>query len=218
MRGSPPSQLRSSQKIEPNAIATHRFQALCILAAEQDDEHDVLSYGFDSENYNIPLEFILDIRGSRMFGTAPSPLLMALATTNITLNSHTCAVVPSTFTKFPRLGKFFSQLSTNVDRRGVQFVSTIEARDTSLNIWGTQWHPEANAWLWDDSLGTDHGADATWASLWVLRAFADAARENPNSFPSEAEEVAALIDSTNPVWSPTHGSQTWYYKPQNSAF
>jgi len=46
----------------------------------------------------------------------------------------------------------FDVLSTNSDRQGVDFVSSIEAKD--FPIYGTQWHPEKNAYEWAKNVDT----------------------------------------------------------------
>jgi hypothetical protein len=52
----------------------------------------------------------------------------------VTLNAHQYAVRPEDFNA--RLGSFFHSLSTNQDRAGKQFVSTMEAHD--YPIYGTE--------------------------------------------------------------------------------
>jgi anthranilate/para-aminobenzoate synthase component II len=46
------------------------------------------------------------------------------------------------FAATPSLNTFFNSLSTNKDRNGDEFISTIEAFD--YPIYGSQWHPEKN--------------------------------------------------------------------------
>jgi gamma-glutamyl hydrolase len=102
-----------------------------------------------------------------------------LATENITCNLHvrasppllrwqlgacmltpTCCpqhdgVEPSAFSRIPRLGAFFSVVSTNTDLKGKAFVSTMEAK-SGAPIYGVQWHPERNGFQFSLSAGEDH--------------------------------------------------------------
>jgi len=186
------------------------FELSCILAA--DDESVLTVDKFDAEGLPLPLELTGDAQGSAMLGDAPAPLLTAFVTRNMTLNDHVCGVLPETYRSNARLSKFFRVLSTNRDRKGLEFISTIESRDqASTAVYATQWHPECNSQLWIDSLGTDHSPDAVWGAAWILRPFVRAAQANTNSFPSEAEEVAALIDQYPTKSDFTDGTQPWYF-------
>ena len=53
---------------------------------------------------------------------------------------------PQTYASNERLASFFDILSTNRDRKGKQFVSTIEAK--GHDIYGVQWHPERPQFEW----------------------------------------------------------------------
>ena len=45
-----------------------------------------------------------------------------------------------------RLGRFWNVLSVNNDKNGIQFISTLEAKEAP--IFGTQFHPEKNPYVW----------------------------------------------------------------------
>ena len=46
----------------------------------------------------------------------------------LTFNSHRWSVTMETFNSIPKLNQFFNVLSTNKDRKGVEFVSSMEGR------------------------------------------------------------------------------------------
>ena len=76
------------------------------------------------------------------------------------MNNHQDGVAPSQFVTNPQLASFYNLLSTNVDRDGNPFGSTMEGlwgRGGSAvrcgagkvyPIFGSQWHPEKNAFEW----------------------------------------------------------------------
>jgi gamma-glutamyl hydrolase len=98
----------------------------------------VLSSGFDAENITLPLTFTADAISSRMYTSSPTDLLTLLANNNVTMNNHEGGVTPVEFEA--TMADEFTLLSTNVDRQGMEFVSSYEHR--TYPIYGTQYHPE----------------------------------------------------------------------------
>merc|ERR1712137_879487 len=94
------------------------------------------------------------------------------------------------------LNDFFQVLSTNVDSRGRQFVSTVEAKNYPISA--TQWHPEKNNFEWGEigRLGyaaIPHSSDAVALSQFVASNFVNRARRSTHRFASRADEDKALI-------------------------
>ena len=58
--------------------------------------------------------------------------MSSLRTEAITMNAHQSGVTPETYSSNANLKKFFNVISTNSDRAGRAFVSTVEAKDTCL--------------------------------------------------------------------------------------
>ena len=63
---------------------------------------------------------------SRLFSMFPSSALDWISHEPLTANFHSYGVTIETFSNNPNLTEFFTILSTNLDREGVEFVSTIE--------------------------------------------------------------------------------------------
>ena len=61
----------------------------------------------------------------------------------MTLNNHHQGVTPSDYSKNPKLPNVVNILSTNRDRKGKEFISTVEGAK-GLPVWATQFHPEKN--------------------------------------------------------------------------
>jgi gamma-glutamyl hydrolase len=140
----------------------------------------VLRARIDAENVSLPLALRGAAAGSRMFGgPALAPLRAALAARPLTMNNHEYGVTPADFEAHPALGGAFRVLSTSTDRRGLVFVSTVEAR--ALPVFATQWHPEKAQfeWAWRDGApleAIDHSDDALAAAQHLARVFVGHAR------------------------------------------
>ncbi len=108
------------------------------------------------------------------------------------MNNHMFAVSPSNFSANAELVRLFgAPLSTNVDRDGNEFVSTIEG--VTLPIYATQWHPEKPQFEWWSLEVVNHSTESIVANSWPIRFFVSEARRNNRTFPTAAAEQAALI-------------------------
>jgi gamma-glutamyl hydrolase len=95
----------------------------------------------DAYNYSIPLDFTTESKTSRLFNNA-GKIYDILAAENVTMNNHHYGIWTNHFYQTPALTSFFNVLSTNKDRKGREFISTMEA--FKYPIYGSQWHPEKN--------------------------------------------------------------------------
>ena len=118
------------------------FQWLLISASRDQNILDPKSGQMDSYNYSIPLDFTTEAAPSKLFTHAPQYIYKILETKNVTMNNHHYGIWTDHFKSTESLSSFFNVLSTNVDRNGDEFVSTIEAY--KYPIFGSQWHPEKN--------------------------------------------------------------------------
>jgi len=176
------------------------FEFLSCLTAE---DFSILHSGFDSHNLPIPLNMTSLAQSSRMLGGFPSNIFNALATQPITMNNHQAGVFPSVFRSNSKLSAFYNVLSTNRDRKGIEFVSTIEAK--SAPVYATQWHPEKNAFEWTPNENLPHTASAVRAAQYVANFFVDEARKNNHTF-SSSVLTPRLIYNWSPVFTGAKGS------------
>ena len=96
---------------------------------------------FDSfNNLMLPLDITREGLKSRLLSNAPKQYVEYLQNTKCTLNNHRMGLSPKDFKRSKMLHRFYKIISTNKDRKGKEFVSTIEARD--FPFYGVQWHPE----------------------------------------------------------------------------
>ncbi len=168
-------------------------------------DKDVLDK-FDAENITLPLNLTGYAAESRLF----SPPDVSYGTIDtlklssdypITLNTHTQGVLPEKFQQ-PPLSDFFNVLSTNVDRQGIEFVSTIESKDPSRAVYGTQWHPEKNAFEYgtdneDDAyIVTKHTPEALTLTFEFSKFFVGEARKSQHTFDPDSG-VLIIRDEAN---------------------
>ena len=172
------------------------FQLLNILTAEN---YTVLSHSmFDSEGMSLPLELTSDGMTSRLLKSMPTSLLDILTKDNVTANLHHDGVLPSTFYSTSKLTQFYDVVSTNVDRKGTPFVSTIEGKSTP--VYGTQWHPERPQFEWKEGEDFNHTMGAISTMQYFANFFVSEARKNGNHFVNSTSERDALIYNYAPTF------------------
>ena len=115
-------------------------QMMIIADGHNDLEH--LLQRFDSfDNLQSTLDFTEEGLRSRMVRYAtPKAEIKKLATKNCTLNNHKMGLSPTKFKRHKNIDKFYKIVSTSKDRKGRDYVSTIEGR--FYPFYGVQWHPE----------------------------------------------------------------------------
>jgi len=172
------------------------FELINILVA---GDHAVLGHGFDSENLPLPLKLTPAANSSLVFRGMLPAVFNAIASQPITMNNHVAGVTPDVFAKNAKLSAMFNVLSTNVDRKGKEFISTIEAK--SLPIWGSQWHPEKNPFEWNLQEQLPHSFVAIQAAQHTANFFVNECRQSKHAFASESALEKLLIYNFNPVYT-----------------
>lgn len=185
-----------------------------LLIAESGND-DILDSPFDAYNYSIPLEFTDLAKSSEYFGTAPTHIVDVLATKPVTMNNHHGGIALDHWQKTASLNEFFDVLSTNVDRNGWRFVSTIEAKD--YPIFGSQWHPEKNAFEWYmmpegyPYEAIDHSPDGIAVGQYMSNFLVSHAKKSKHSFSSTADQDKYLMYNYTPVKSGPDFVQTYFF-------
>ena len=151
----------------------------------------------DAYNYSIPLDMTENAPTSRLFSNMPESLYTIAATENVTMNNHHYGIWTQHFKETESLNSFFNLLSTNNDRAGNEFVSSIES--FKYPIYGAQWHPEKNNFEWQKSAdGTpkeaiNHSPQAVLLSQYTAEFLVQEARKNNHFYENWEQEDAALI-------------------------
>jgi len=146
------------------------------------------------------LEFTAEAKTSTFFRFFNDELFTKVEdpTRLLALQNHMYGIPPPHYQKWPVLNNFFSILSTSKDRKGQEYVSTVEAKNYPFT--GTQWHPEKPPFEFALE-AVPHNLDAILVSQALANAFIDTARKNTHKVASKEEELAMLIYSTPPVFS-----------------
>lgn len=168
------------------------FQLLHILAAW--DTTVLCEYCYDSMNVSWPIYPTPLAKGSRFFGALSADTIRTLTKENSTFNIHHDGIPLDVYTKYPKLGSFFNLLSTNVDRQGKAFASTVEAK--AWPIFGIQWHAERNQFHFLPRYLIDHSRAAVRAMFDVATLMVSEALQSSHAYPSQDVLQAALIETT----------------------
>lgn len=135
-----------------------------------------------------------------MYGFMPDSILNIFSTEPVTMNNHQMGVPPSAFAESAGLVSNFNILSTNVDRQGNPFVSSMEGK-AGLPIYTTQYHPEKVQFEWRPDEVINHSLDSIMANHYLALFFVNQTKSNTRSFPSVEAENAALIYNYSPIFS-----------------
>ncbi|EWM22091.1 gamma-glutamyl hydrolase [Nannochloropsis gaditana] len=178
-------------------------EAVCAEAVSKDPEAPrfVIDTGYDAWNLTLPLSFTEAAKTSRLFHELPPALWDAAAAEHLTMNNHHKGVAPAHLAATPALSEAFTVISTDLDRSGTPFVSTLEGKD-GRPWYGVQFHPEKAIFEWGVAGGEDGGEawpfEATNHSLaaqnlarYLADFFVGEARKNRHAFP-ETEGPTAL--------------------------
>ncbi|XP_077410272.1 gamma-glutamyl hydrolase isoform X2 [Vanacampus margaritifer] len=149
----------------------------------------------NTSGVSLPLNFTQEAKSSRMFRGFPAELMDALALEPLTENSHSWSLAMEAFNSSNTLTSFYKVLSTNTDGQ-TEFLSTVEALD--FPIYGTQWHPEKNAFEWRKPY-VAHTPSAVRVTFFMAEFFVSEARKSFHRFATEDEEKRALIYNFSPV-------------------
>ena len=150
---------------------------------------NLLQSNYDAENISLPLNFTDEsFNNSQLF--LNSHIRQIAATQNVTMNNHQRGILPEAFASDRLLSSMFKIISTNVDRLGQPFVSTIEAKNTTMfPFYSVQWHPEKNNFefglIKDTNLpyeDINHTPDAIDVSLEMARIFVNEARKSKHMY------------------------------------
>jgi len=156
---------------------------------------------FNAEDYSVSLMFAPAFRTSRIFSNLPEKLIAQIQNRDVCENLHEQGITPHGFTH-NNLQSFYTVLSTNLDRDGKEFVSTMEA--LRYPIYATQWHPERNQFEWDPQEPIEHSLLSIECVQYLANFFVEETRKNGHNW------VAAydLIDKYSTTFS---GDANRYY-------
>ena len=153
----------------------------------------------DSLNLTRPLRLPNNYRESKLFREIPEDFAKKINQTLITAHFHKYGMPAKLFRENKKLKDFFNVITTNSDRNGVEFVSTLEAK--KYPFYSTQWHPEKYAFEWCTNKDIPHSSQAIQLSQYLSNFFVQEARYSKHKFPSVQEERASLMNNYKPLFT-----------------
>lgn len=153
----------------------------------------------DSNDQGLALELLDGYSESKLLGEAPGEMISDMTSSPVTANFHHWCLTRENFTKF-EIDTFWDILSVNKDVNGLEFVSTMEAKN--YPIFGTQFHPEKNAYEWAPKYpGIPHTSEAIRVGRYFAEFFINLARQSSHKFESRAAEERHLSYNYQPFYS-----------------
>lgn len=180
------------------------FELISALVSKQN-----LLTAVDAEDLPLPLNFTKEASKSVLFGNLPEDVYRPLKTEKVTANFHHWGLTPSTFSKNKELRSFLKVLSTNMDRNGREFISSMEAY--KYPVYAVQWHPEKNNFMWTPKAHIDHDAHAVRVSQYFADFFVAQARKSQHRFPDAKAESQAVISNYHPQFDRSDFLENYYF-------
>eukprot|EP00744_Colponema_vietnamica_P005548 GILI01008122.1.p1 GENE.GILI01008122.1~~GILI01008122.1.p1 ORF type:complete len:407 (+),score=93.92 GILI01008122.1:97-1221(+) len=131
---------------------------------------------------------------SRLFASAPSWLLEDFRT----YHHHYWGYLVQDFLGEKSITDFWKLITTEVDIKGQEYVSYVEARD--FPFYASQWHPEKPQFEWHQS-SLDHSPISLTASAFQATFFVNECRKSGHKFVSQAAMDQALIYNFEPTYT-----------------
>eukprot|EP00927_Polykrikos_kofoidii_P038664 TRINITY_DN3307_c0_g1_i1.p1 TRINITY_DN3307_c0_g1~~TRINITY_DN3307_c0_g1_i1.p1 ORF type:complete len:335 (+),score=47.97 TRINITY_DN3307_c0_g1_i1:72-1076(+) len=211
---------RAAQKEKMPLWATCLGFEQVVLYSSEESWPGPVTAGWDSGDLLLPLNLTEDalVPPATLFNNWPESLLKTAAEQPWTWHSHHKSVSIADFSKRPKLTAFWKVLATNRDRKGLEFVSVVQAKH-GRSIFATQFHPEKNAYEFDRPRSAGiagdlpaHSAGAVEAMNFFAATFVGEARKFRGFRFEESEYWAADIrqfgtkisSSLKGSWLPPH--------------
>ena len=153
----------------------------------------------DSLNLTASLNLPKNYRDSKLFREIPNYLVQTINKTLITSHFHELGLLLKLFQENDKLKEFYRVITTNVDRKGVEFVSTMEAK--KYPFYSTQWHPEKAPFEWCPEKKIPHTKQSIELSQYIANFFVEEARYSKHKFVSKKDEISSLIYNYNPTYT-----------------
>ncbi|ELR13725.1 gammaglutamyl hydrolase, putative [Acanthamoeba castellanii str. Neff] len=190
------------------------FEQMAIMASGDDS----ILTEFQAENLTLALDFSSAAAHSRLYGSMEKRIVDIFRNQAVAQNLHQLGLAPDLYaltvgTDNERFRSTWDILSTNEDRRGWTFISSMESKKHPF--YATQYHPERNAYEWDREEALIHSADAVAAMQALSNFLVSEARKSANTFANKSEEYASLIYNFAPLYTPRidrYYEQVYFWK------
>ncbi|XP_048576021.1 gamma-glutamyl hydrolase A [Nematostella vectensis] len=150
----------------------------------------------DTKQYSKPLDLSSDYKQSQLLSSADHAMIQYMTKALNAFNNHDKGLTPEKYQKFPSLKADFRIVSTNKDRKGKVYISTLEGRKYPFFLF--HWHPNKARFDWVAGEPVDHSQESVYIAQYLTRLFVNLARTNNHRFASPQEEQAALLQNYTP--------------------
>lgn len=147
------------------------------------------------QQVNLNLEFQPGFESSSLYARAPPRLMEVLASEPITHNNHIWCVTSQGMEDKNLLDDW--NILTTSKHKAFSFVSSVEHKRHP--IVGLQFHPEKNAFEWEESQHNPHHHDAIASARIFYDWFVEKARHNHRSFGNKDLLYRSLIENYDHV-------------------
>ena len=206
------SQFNETDQLLPIWGTCMGFQTLCVLGA---NDPNILTEGaFDAEGISLPLHVTHEAETSHLWTGLAFHVRHTLENDNVTCNLHHDGIFVEDFEANKALSTSYTIISTNFDRRGHEFVSTIEHKTSP--IFASQWHPERPQFQFSESAGEpniNHSQVSIEAMQAVANFFVAQTRKNTQYFTNKSELAARLIYNYSPHGPEGDSYQAYVFEP-----
>ena len=170
------------------------FEEISVIEAPYPDT--LMKGMFDSQNISNNVTFVSNPYASKMYRNMPEHLIEAMQLEELTFNAHHDGVFRKTFRKYPALQEY-QVLSVQYDRHEVEYVSAFEHK--RYPIYGLQYHPEKNAFIWKEDSVIPHSEKAIELEQYYARFFVTQAKMNNQKFKDTKEKNRRIIENYSVV-------------------
>lgn len=163
-----------------------------ILTCKVAQDINILS-SCEARDVAMPLNFTSEAINSRLFHDMSPSFYKNVEKEEVTYHLHKLGIRSDTFDSNNKLKQFFRVLSTNLDRFGVEFLSTIEAR--LYPFYCLMWHPEKINYEFKRTRQKNipRTPNALQLTHYMSTFFVNEARKSKHRFPSSKLEDEYLI-------------------------
>ncbi|XP_059054011.1 gamma-glutamyl hydrolase A-like [Achroia grisella] len=188
------------------------FELLIILASGRGEKENRITC---NSTLSRSLNFIDDLRDTKMYKNTPQDIVNLLATKDITVNYHQYCIVDANLHAYD-LNKNWLVTSYSNDNNGLKFIATIENK--RYPFYGVQFHPEKVSFEWKESKNYPHSSEAVRANRHFMDFFLNECRKSSHAFKSVDEERDHLIYNYEPFFTGKVGSQyeqCYFFEPRH---
>eukprot|EP00343_Euplotes_focardii_P010374 CAMPEP_0205827692 /NCGR_PEP_ID=MMETSP0206-20130828/32827_1 /ASSEMBLY_ACC=CAM_ASM_000279 /TAXON_ID=36767 /ORGANISM="Euplotes focardii, Strain TN1" /LENGTH=263 /DNA_ID=CAMNT_0053128833 /DNA_START=143 /DNA_END=934 /DNA_ORIENTATION=+ len=153
-------------------------------------QHKDIIGEYDSKDYASNMMFMDGADHSRLYKGINTTISEQF---NTIYNQHFRGFDKSIFDEIKELKDSYKVLTTSFDRRGDEFVSSVEHK--KYPFYGLQFHPEKVSFIWDSKKDIPRSMEAIKFNQSLVNFFISEARQNLNNFDTEEEAFNLLVEN-----------------------